>query len=577
MRLRNLLSLVAAGAALVAVDGTASASSHREAPFISKNPKVDASDFYMFRSYETARLGTGATDGYVTLIANYEPLQDPSGGPNFYPLDPDALYEIHIDNTGDGVEDLTFQFHFQNPLINNGAGIALPVPLTDAGTNASGTTQQTVAIPFINDSPAAATGGGAIGNYTNGVFTAGNSASQQAAESYTVSLVTGGARTGAVTNLTDTGNANSTTFWKPLDNFGSKSFGTEYATYAQTFVRNLGGIPGCTSTLPPRVFVGQRHESFAVNLGTIFDLINAPAGTITSGYANPGPADAAKGNIFNTKNVTSIALEIPASCLVAATGADAGASLPGVIGGWTTASVRQARVINPTGSYASPSVEGGAWAQVSRLGMPLVNEVVIGLADKDKFNSSAPSADAQFANYVTNPTLAEVIELLFGPAGAIAPKYFPRNDLVAAFLTGVPGVNFNGSGVEMQRLNTELPATTYAAQVTAQSGATGQSLGAAFCFDDTTAAGAPGKLKDLKTTLAGCDPAGFPNGRRPGDDVVDVELRVMMGYLFASATDAPARDVGFTDAVHQSADQFDQTFPYLQAPISGAPNANGVN
>ncbi len=285
MRLRNLLTLVAAGAALVAVDGTASASSHREAPFISKNPKVDASDFYMFRSYETARLGTntmGATDGYVTIIANYEPLQDPSGGPNFYPLDPDALYEVHIDNNGDGKEDLTFQFRFSNPLINGGNGIELPVPLMDAGTGDSGT-QQMVAIPFLNDSPFASTtaGSGVQGNYTNGVFTAGNSANQQAAESYTLTMVAGDARSGTATPLSDsTTSTASTTFWKPVDNIGVKSFGSQanYAAYAQTFVRNFT-MPGCTSALPPRVFVGQRHESFAVNLGTIFDLVNAP-GTV---------------------------------------------------------------------------------------------------------------------------------------------------------------------------------------------------------------------------------------------------------------------------------------------------------
>ena len=80
------------------------ASSHREAPFITELPKVDGSDFYMFRSYESGR------EGYVTFIANYLPLQDAYGGPNYFALDPDALYEIHVDNNGDAVEDLTFRF-----------------------------------------------------------------------------------------------------------------------------------------------------------------------------------------------------------------------------------------------------------------------------------------------------------------------------------------------------------------------------------------------------------------------------------------------------------------------------------
>ena len=107
----------------------------------------------------------------------------------------------------------------------------------------------------------------------------------------------------------------------------------------------------------------------------------------------------------------------------------------------------------------------------------------------------------------------------------------------------------------MLRLNTALPATPYATQAAAGKTANG-SLGAALCFKAVAGNTTPGALKTLDTTLTGCDPAGFPNGRRPGDDVVDIELRAMMGYLYNNASDAPAGSVGFTDAVHQSADQF---------------------
>ena len=113
--------------ALIALAGSALASSHREAPFLTKNPKVDGTDVYFFRSYETGR------SGYVTLIANYQPLQEPGGGPNFFNLDPEALYEIHIDNNADGREDLTFQFRFNNTLNNSGEGIALPIGPSDGG------------------------------------------------------------------------------------------------------------------------------------------------------------------------------------------------------------------------------------------------------------------------------------------------------------------------------------------------------------------------------------------------------------------------------------------------------------
>src|SRR5262245_6125954 len=129
------LALLAAAAP---TGGGAWASSHREAPFITKNPKVDATDFYMFKSYEPGR------DAYVTLIANYQPLQDAYGGPNYFVMDPEALYEIHIDNSGDGVEDLTFQFRFKNSLAG-GEGVKLPV-----GTAGM---EKMVAVPLANVGP----------------------------------------------------------------------------------------------------------------------------------------------------------------------------------------------------------------------------------------------------------------------------------------------------------------------------------------------------------------------------------------------------------------------------------------
>jgi hypothetical protein len=233
--------------------------------------------------------------------------------------------------------------------------------------------------------------------------------------------------------------------------------------------------------------------------------------------------------------------------------------------------MRQARVLNPGATYTVPSVEGGAWTQVSRLGAPLVNEVVIGLPDKDRWNASEPKDDAQFARYVTNPTLPAVIDVLFGPG--LAPQLFPRADLVEAFLTGVPGVNAfptTDAGpppatCEELRLNTAIAPTAAATQ---------NYLGAAGCFVDGTL---------TTTNNAACDPAGFPNGRRPGDDVVDIALDVMEGYLLGTSKTigtttqkaAPAAGIPFTDAVQQMASQFDVTFPYLKTPTSGA-NGDGT-
>jgi hypothetical protein len=212
------------------------------------------------------------------------------------------------------------------------------------------------------------------------------------------------------------------------------------------------------------------------------------------------------------------------------------------------------------GSAVQPSSKATR-VQVSRLGMPLVNEIVIGLEDKDLFNASQPKDDAQFAPYVTNPSLPALLEILFGTDGMQAPSVFPRTDLVAAFLTGVAGVNQPANVVpsEMIRLNTALPVTPKGAQ---------NSLGAAACFVDGV----------LTLGNKGCDPAGFPNGRRPGDDVVDFELRVAMGYLLPPGPGKPASSyLPYTDGVLVEDSQFDSAFPYLTTPLPGSPNgSNGL-
>jgi hypothetical protein len=522
-------------AAALSIPALALASSHREAPNISRYPTLDATDVYMFNSYETGRAG------YVTILANYIPLQDAYGGPNYFALDPAGLYEIKIDNNGDAVEDLTFQFQFTNTLGNANAGVALNVG--PAGSTKS------VAIPL---------------KYAGGISASSN-ANLNFNETYTLTVVAGPARTGTATAVTNAANG-SATFTRPMDYVGQKTFGSDagYAAYAAQYIYNIT-VPGCSA--PGRVFVGQRQEGFAANLGEIFDLVdlvpiegdNDPAYNPPPGKPFPGGiTQSATHNVLANKNITTLALELPATCLKG-TG-------NGVIGAWTTASTRQARIFNPTATFAKPEVNGGPWTQVSRLGMPLVNELVIGIPDKDLFNSSAPAGDAQFANYVTNPTLPALLNVLFlAPVNAtlgttltnLAPTNFPRNDLVAAFLTGFAGLNQMSTvtASEMLRLNTAIAPTPAASQKT---------LG-----------------------VAAGDLAGFPNGRRPGDDVVDVALRVVMGALcyplpigangaatnlgICAPTDAPVGNVPFTDGAPLNALDFGQTFPYLNTPVPGSP------
>ncbi len=247
--------------------------------------------------------------------------------------------------------------------------------------------------------------------------------------------------------------------------------------------------------------------------------------------------------------------------------AGAAADAGKIIGGWSTASVRQARVINPGPSFAKPTVEGGAWAQVSRLGFPLVNEAVIGLPDKDKFNSSLPKDDlGNFADYVTNPTLPALLEILFGAAGYAAPPV-PRDDMVAAAVTGVAGVNMpvGGGAGEMQRLNVAFAPKALKDQF---------ALGAAGCFLGPIVATT--NPYGIDTANTACDPNGFPNGRRPLDDVTDIILSVVgTDFLRTAAAakvvlhDGVAEEAGFRTAAGDPAFAGAEIFPYLPTPNGG--------
>lgn len=506
LRLGTGLALVLANVA------PAYASSHREAPQITKMPKVDNTDVYAFRSYEPGRAG------FVTLIANFQPFQEPGGGPNYFTMDPDALYEIMVDSNGDALEDVTFQFKFENSL-QNGTGITidaggkiLPIALRHAGQ-----------------------------------VTTDNDPDLGEIERFSVTRVAGDRRSGArAAVINAAGGASS--FTKPLDNIGNKSV-PGYPAYADQFIYNVS-IPGCATQ--GRVFAGQREEYFAVNLGPIFDLVNfVPIqGDNDPVYGNGSPfaggitQSQANQELINNYNVTSLAIEVPIACLTG-TG-------NGVIGVWASASLPQSRLLKPNPTYAAPATQGGSFVQVSRLGMPLVGELVIGLPQKDLFNAAKPTQDGALADYVTNPTFPELLQVLFG---VTAPNNFPRNDLVATFLTGIATLNQQQlvTASEMIRLNTGVNPTPQASQKTL------------------------GVVAD--------DLAGFPNGRRPGDDVVDIVLRVAMGRLchpvpiagaptalgLCTPADAPSGLLAYTDGAPANAANIMNRFPYLNPALRGSP------
>ncbi len=453
-------TLLAITVASVVFATAAMASSHREAPGITAFPKLDNTDVYAFRSYEAGKADS------VTLIANFQPLQDPFGGPSYFLMEEKAVYDIHIDNNGDGNPNITYEFRFFNQFQNK------TIPVNGVP----------VAIPLVQIAPVTE-------NDVRGL---------NVLQFYTVTVINNetGARTEAVNPF------GRTKFYpKPFDNIGSKTF-PNYARYADAHI-GLLAYGGCAGS--GKIFAGQRREGFSIALGEVFDLINL----------NPvGPRDGER-NDLDKSNVTSIAIEIPISCLAR--------SGEPVIGVWSN-------------GHTSSQTNGITGPNLSRLGMPLVNEVIIGLQDKDKFNMSRPADDAQFLTYVTNPTLPALIQVLF--PGVRAPTKFPRTDLVAVFLTGIEGLNkpANVKPAEMLRLNTSIAPRAAAAQ---------NSLG-----------------------VLAMDNAGFPNGRRPGDDVVDITLRVAMGALLTDA-EAPSRNLPFTDGAITSAFRFFDRFPYLATPIGG--------
>src|SRR5215472_4072047 len=341
----------------------------------------------------------------VTLIANYIPLQGPAGGPNFYSFGDDVRYEIHVDNDADGRADITYQFHFKTVL-------------SDPDT-------------FL---------------YNTGPILSLDSPNWNSRQFYTVTRVKHGDADVIARDLAC-----------PPCNIGPLST-PSYASLAQAAVHTIGG--GVS------VFAGQRAEGFYVDLGSIFDLgdlrpfeqLHAQYGMNV--FSGPAPGVNATAQL----NVHSIAIQVPIAQLV--TGTHGHVSDPGsVIGVWTTASRQRVRVWD---ADRGEHVWSGPFHQVSRLANPLVNEVLIPLGHKDRWNKLPPSDDKRFAQYFAHPELAGLLPALypgvFPNLAALVTAGTARADLEAILLTGipsgiVPGFQNNTGPVlaDMLRLNTAIP------------------------------------------------------------------------------------------------------------------------
>jgi hypothetical protein len=373
-------------------------SSHREAPEISKDPVADSTDVYAFVSPDNPDT--------VTLIANYIPLEGPAGGPNFYAFGDDVLYEIHVDNNGDAVADISFQFRFQTTLAN---------PET-----------------FL---------------YNTGPILSLDSPNWNSRQTYTVTQVKNGTTTVLASALPC-----------PPCNIGPLST-PNYASLAASAVHNLpGGI---------NVFAGQRAEGFYVDLGAVFDLGDLrPFENLHAQYGMNVFSSGAPGvNATAALNVHSIAIQVPISGLLSGGRQGNAADKGSVIGVWTTASRPTASVWN---AAAGASVEVGPFHQVSRLANPLFNEVLIPLGRKDEWNTLPPSGDKQFASRVTSPELASLLPALypgvFPNLAKLVASNTARTDLEAILLTGIPaGIvtgfqNYTGPVLaDLVRLNTAIP------------------------------------------------------------------------------------------------------------------------
>jgi hypothetical protein len=447
-------------------------SSHREGPAISQDPVADNADTYAFVSPDDPTT--------VTIITNYVPLEGPPGGPNFFEFGDDVLYSIYVDNDGDALPEIEYQFQFR-------------------------TTYQNPDTFLYNTGP--------IGSLTDPNW--------NKRQLYSVAVIRGGA-----------GKALGTDLACPPCNIGPRST-PHYDSLAAAAVHHLPS--GET------VFAGQRQDGFFVDLGAIFDLGDIREFNLA--HVIPTPTGTSV-DPLKSFNIHTIALKVPIAMLTrdGSVPGDASAA-KSVLGIWGGASRRKVQIRDGNGNGTKGS---GPWVQVSRLGNPLFNEVIVPVGDKDRWNAVDPIDDVGFENYVKQPELAKLLPVLYpGVFPNLAAYGKDRADLHAILLTGIPGGIVPG----FQNLTGPLPADMLRLNVAIPPAANPNPIG----------------------LIAG-DPAGFPNGRRVFDDVVAIELRAIAGATI------PLVDPSFTpdgaagllsSFITPGNDRYQSSFPYLGTPHDG--------
>ena len=499
--MRNRTTLVALTLALLAITGVIllfvgpagiRASSHREAPITTLDPTADITDLWAFRSYDAAGHDTPVPS--VTMIMAVNPFLEPANGPTWFPFDPQILYEIHVDNDQDGRDDVVFQIRFSTQYQLPGVPTALAG--FDSGS-APGVPPQITSFsdPGLN-----------------------------LRQTYTLTMIKNGV-------ATPIRNSDGSPFYAVPANAGPRTINYADLYAAGTYTNTNKGVS---------VFAGTVDDPFFIDLGATFDTVNLrllQGGTSGGGTGVPGvlsaSEDAANQNFapdtVSGFAVDTIAIQVPIQMLTRTEKIEAATSPDATIGIWSSTSRPKVKILRTSYSESShgfwssnsqpkaeirPARYSDDWhepdaddfSQVQRLGNPLINELVIGIGTKDYWSMSRPVNDAQFAQFDLNPTFVSIVDSLYSvlAPGALYSPQAPRTDLLPLVqymapiaATGTPA----GPIADLLRLNTGVAPTQ------------------------------PGNAKRLGL-LAG-DGAGFPNGRRLSDDVVDITLRVAVGGVLA--------------------------------------------
>jgi Domain of unknown function (DUF4331) len=513
MRHASKLALALLACPIASWGAPALAASHREAPLIALDPAADNTDVYAFVSYDAANLARLPADRHVTFILNVNPGQDPSDGPNYFNFDDTVRYAINIDNDRDGkADDIVYEFRFktENRPVRDAGGLTSPLPY--------------LGNPHIP--PAFLRGITAL----DGPGSEGLTRRQ----TYSVTEIRHGTRTRLFSGRT---------LIAVPSNVGPATMPNYPALAALgIYTDSANGI---------RVFAGQRAETFYIDLGAVFDTLNLrrylPALT--------GPGEDADNvnpfgvNRFSGANISTIAIEVPIT-RITSDGKPAATTLNPVIGMYAETDRRKIKVLRTRGEedIEEASIEEGPFVQVSRMANPLVNELIITTPSKDRWNASEPENEAKFQAFYKNPVVATELNLVFGVPivpidGSLAAN---RTDLMKVLLK-YPGQPLNESNcgqpcAELLRLDLTVPPT-------------------------------PPEGQSRLGSVVGSDPAGWPNGRRPNDDVTDIVVRVVGGknYIAAHIGDGVNFLAGAPGVVGVdiTANGIAKNFPFLPTPYDG--------